>query len=114
VVLQLPNEKKDAPEGSVTDNPGFKDPARGEFALAADSPARKANIGAADPLSPASPIALLAEEKAIIPAEDTRDYRSWSAPGAPKISTKAEEAAGKAFQESRSLVADAFQLDDKA
>ncbi len=47
------------------------------FRLAADSPARVANAGAADPIAFASPFPILPEETSIIPDLDTRDYSKW-------------------------------------
>jgi parallel beta-helix repeat protein len=47
------------------------------FRLAADSPARLANAGAADPIAFASPFPIQPEETSIIPDLDTRDYSKW-------------------------------------
>lgn len=66
---------------SVTYDPRFRNAAVGDFGLAADSPARAAGIGVADPIPFKSPWPLLPEEKAIIPDGDTRDSRQWKKPG---------------------------------
>ena len=47
------------------------------FKLKADSPARQANAGAADPIPFASPFAIQPEEKLMIPDSDTRDFSKW-------------------------------------
>jgi hypothetical protein len=47
------------------------------FRLAADSPARLASAGAADPIAFASPFPIQPEETSIIPDRDTRDYSKW-------------------------------------
>jgi len=47
------------------------------FRLAADSPARLANTGAADPIAFGSPFPIQPEEASIIPDPDTRDYSKW-------------------------------------
>jgi beta-lactamase regulating signal transducer with metallopeptidase domain/nitrous oxidase accessory protein NosD len=47
------------------------------FRLAADSPARLASAGAADPITFASPFPIQPEESSIIPDLDTRDYSKW-------------------------------------
>lgn len=64
-------------------DPQFRDAAKADFALAGTSPVRAANTGVADPLAPSGEKwALLAEEKAMIPDGDTRDYNAWKKPGA--------------------------------
>lgn len=67
------------PAGLAVD-PMFVEPVKEYFSLAADSPARKAGIGAPDPISFQSPWALQPEEKAIIPDGDTRNSRQWKQP----------------------------------
>ena len=47
------------------------------FRLAADSPARQAHAGVADPIDVASPFAIQPEETGMIPDSDTRDYSKW-------------------------------------
>jgi hypothetical protein len=47
------------------------------FRLAADSPARNANAGAAEPIAFASPFPTQPEETSIIPDSDTRDSSRW-------------------------------------
>jgi nitrous oxidase accessory protein NosD len=54
------------------------------FNLAADSPARKADAGAADPIAFASPFAIQPEETSIIPDSETRDYSKWKKIAAQK------------------------------
>ncbi|MEA2709191.1 MAG: hypothetical protein QOF78_1792 [Phycisphaerales bacterium] len=65
-----------APPGNETTDPKVGGPSE-NFALAADSPARKANAGAADPIPFASPFAIQPEEKSIIPDSETRNYSKW-------------------------------------
>lgn len=83
-VMAVMAEKKPAPAGSLSDDPKFRDAAKVDFALQADSPARTAGVGAAEPLAPAGPWPLLAEEEAIIPAGETRDYQHWNSSDTPK------------------------------
>ena len=66
--------------GALKVDPMFVEPSKKDFSLAADSPAKKAGIGASDPISFQSPWALQPEEKAIIPDGDTRDSREWKPP----------------------------------
>ena len=66
---------------SVTYDPQFRDADACDFGLAAESPARAAGIGVADPIPLESPWPLLPEEKAIIPDGETRDSRQWKKPG---------------------------------
>jgi hypothetical protein len=71
---------------SVRADPAFADPAAGDFSLKPDSPARKQNLGAADPLPAASPWPLTAEERAIIPDGTPRDFQQGKrAPDAPAV-----------------------------
>jgi len=93
------------PAGSLQSDPAFRGEARLDFTSTS-------KMGAASPLSPKGPWALLAEEKAIIPADDTRDYRYWSAPGDEKKSAAAAQALAKAQELAKTWVADVFQLDD--
>lgn len=65
-VLQVMEEKKPAPEGSLSTDPQFRDSTKADFALAPSSPAIAANIGLPEPLAPASPWPMLPEEKAIV------------------------------------------------
>jgi hypothetical protein len=64
------------PPGNRTADPKVGDAAN-NFRLAADSPAREANAGAADPIALASPFAIQPEETAIIPDTETRDSSRW-------------------------------------
>jgi len=57
--------------------PQFVAPATKDFSLAAGSPARREDIGVADPIPLASPWPLQPEERAIIPEGETRDSRQW-------------------------------------
>ncbi|MBI5387683.1 MAG: right-handed parallel beta-helix repeat-containing protein [Verrucomicrobia bacterium] len=65
---------------SLETDPRFQDAANHNFALAADSPARRDKIGAADPIPFASPWPLQPEELAMIPEGATRDSREWKDP----------------------------------
>ncbi|MDQ3624991.1 MAG: right-handed parallel beta-helix repeat-containing protein, partial [Verrucomicrobiota bacterium] len=113
VILQVKRENKPAPDGSLTVDPKFRDAAQGDFTIPADSPARAANMGAAEPLAPAGSWPLLAEEKAIIPGDNTRDLRYWTAPGGAKPTKRAENLATQAQAAAKGWIADAFQLDDE-
>ena len=57
------------------------------FRLAADSPARLAKAGAADPIAFASPFPIQPEEISIIPDQDTRDFSKWKK-SAPREETR--------------------------
>jgi beta-lactamase regulating signal transducer with metallopeptidase domain/nitrous oxidase accessory protein NosD len=115
VAVQKGKETQPAPEGSLSGDPKFRDAAKQDFTPAADSPARASKVGASDPLPFASPWPLLAEEKSIMPTDDTRDYTKWRAPGGPVPSTrKQDELAAKGRELSEALVADMFQLEDAA
>jgi len=72
-------EGKDAwllPPDSRSDDPKVAGPGD-SFRLAADSPARLAKAGAADPVVFASPFPIQPEETSIIPDRDTRDFSKW-------------------------------------
>jgi parallel beta-helix repeat protein len=71
------------PDNRIAD-PKVSD-AQNNFRLAADSPARQANAGAADPIALASPFAIQAGEISMIPDSDSRDFSLWKkATAAPK------------------------------
>jgi parallel beta-helix repeat protein len=72
---------KPLPPGNQSADPKVAD-ASDNFRLAADSPARLANAGAADPIAFASPFPIQPEETSIIPDLDTRDYSKWKKPSA--------------------------------
>lgn len=74
------SEPAPLPEGNVAADPNFVAPDKGDFSLAPDSPARKLNAGAADPIPLASPFPI--REIAIIPDGETRDYAKWKRPAA--------------------------------
>jgi len=65
---------------SVLADPRFAGVDGGDFALAPDSPARRADVGAVDPPPMKSPWALRPEELAIIPDGETRDSEAWRQP----------------------------------
>ncbi len=113
-VMQGSDKKQ--PEGTNrTMDPGFVNAATRSFALRADSALRSEVIGAADPISLASPWPLQAEEKAMIPATDTRDYSQWQQPGQKvSISVIHETQAVRAREAATTWVKDALQLEDKA
>lgn len=67
---------------SLIADPRLVNPGAQDFALAADSPARRLQVGVADPKPIASPWPLQPEEKAMIPEGDTRDSQQWKAPDA--------------------------------
>jgi hypothetical protein len=63
------------PDNRIAD-PKVSD-AQDNFRLAADSPAREANAGAADPIALASPFTIQAGEISMIPDSDSRDFSLW-------------------------------------
>ncbi len=71
--VQERDAKKPALDGSLSADPQFRDPAQGDFTLAADSPAKQANVGVAAPLLPASPWPALPEERASAAPSATAD-----------------------------------------
>lgn len=70
----------DAKAGNKIADPLFVNGAQFDFVLAADSTARAAGIGVAQPLALASPWTLQPEEKTIIPDGETRDFNAWKRP----------------------------------
>jgi len=90
-VLQVKGASLPVPAGNVESDPQFRDATKADFSLAANSPARAANAGVAEPPAPgSSPWRLLDEEKSIVPADDTREFRYWTAPGAAKLSNASQ------------------------
>jgi beta-lactamase regulating signal transducer with metallopeptidase domain len=75
--VQIANETKPLPEGNVVADPLFAAPEKGDFTLAADSPARKLGAGSVTAVGVASPFPITPEETAIIPDGATRDYDKW-------------------------------------
>jgi hypothetical protein len=76
-LVQEGQAAKPLPPGNQSaDDPKVGDAAN-NFRLAADSPARKAGAGAADPIAFASPFPIQPEETLIIPDSDTRNYSQW-------------------------------------
>ncbi len=67
---------KPLPPGNESSDPKLSG-AADSFKLAADSPARKANAGAADPIAFVSPFALQPEEMSMIPESETREFSKW-------------------------------------
>jgi hypothetical protein len=67
--------------GNVELDPGFRNPATGDFSLSSQGRAATAGVGAPRALRPDSPWPLQPEEQAIIPESDTRDSRQWQRPG---------------------------------
>jgi parallel beta-helix repeat protein len=87
----------DAAAGNVEMDPMFVNVSSNDFSLMADSPARRLDIGATEPIAVESPWPLQPEEAAIIPDGQTRDYRKWKTPagttsytGNPVVSGKSE------------------------
>ena len=79
--------------GNVVVDPLFVSAADRDFSFAQGSHARRHGIGAADPITFASPWPLQPEEQAIIPDGDTRDSRQWKSsaeetPGAKSHGTR--------------------------
>lgn len=72
---------KPLPPGNQSADPKLANTGE-NFRLAADSPARLAKAGAADPISFASPFPIQPGETSIIPNRDTRDYSQWKKPAA--------------------------------
>jgi hypothetical protein len=76
ILVQEGQTAKPLPQGNRTADPRVG-VAANNFRLAADSPAREANAGAADPMAVASPFAIQPEETAIIPDSKTRASSKW-------------------------------------
>jgi beta-lactamase regulating signal transducer with metallopeptidase domain/nitrous oxidase accessory protein NosD len=74
--VQSGDAAKSLPPGNQSADPKVAG-AGDNFRLAADSPARLANAGSADPVVFASPFPIQPEETLIIPDLDTRDYSKW-------------------------------------
>ena len=70
-------DAKPLPPGNVVADPKFVAPDERNYALAADSPARKIGAGVADPIAIASPFPIQPGEKSMIPDSETRDYSKW-------------------------------------
>jgi hypothetical protein len=83
IELQVDRDAKPLPPDNRTADPRVGRAEDG-FRLTADSPARKANAGAADPIALASPFALQPEETAIIPDSETRDSSKWKGAAAAR------------------------------
>jgi beta-lactamase regulating signal transducer with metallopeptidase domain len=107
VVLQVKEESKSAPEDSVNADPKFRDAAKQDFTPSVA-------VGATKPLAPAGPWPLLAEERAIIPADDTREFSYWSEPGAPKKSKAVEKVVAESNTDAKPWIDDAYQLENAA
>jgi len=78
----------DKQAGNIEMDPMFADTAGRDFSLRADSPARRLEIGAAEPIGFESPWPIQPEEAAIIPDGPTRDYRKWKKPAQTASSAK--------------------------
>ena len=74
--MQDGEAERPLPPGNESVDPKVSDAAN-SFKLAADSPARKANAGAADPIPFASRFAIQPEEKLMIPDSETRESSKW-------------------------------------
>lgn len=107
IALQVKGESKPAPEDSVNADPKLRAANTQDFTPGVA-------LGAAKPLVPTGPWPLLAEEKAIIPADDTRQFDYWSDPGSPKKSKVAAEAAQRSEADAKQWIDDAYQLEDAA
>ena len=81
----------DKQAGNVEMDPMFVDAAHNDFSLMSDSPARRLEIGVAEPIGFESPWPIQPEEAAIIPDGQTRDYRKWKTP--PKAALPVEKTA---------------------
>jgi nitrous oxidase accessory protein NosD len=75
--LGVMKEARPLPPGNTVLDPKFVAPEKRDYALAADSQARKTGAGVADPIPIVSPFPIQPEERAIIPDSDTRDYSKW-------------------------------------
>jgi hypothetical protein len=75
-LVQDGQTEKPLPPGNRTDDPKVSGAAN-HFRLAADSPARQANAGAADPTPFTIPFAIQPEETWIIPDAETRSSSRW-------------------------------------
>jgi parallel beta-helix repeat protein len=96
IAVQQGPDEKPAPEGTVAENPKFRDASKGDFTLSADSPARISKTGVAEPLPAESRWPILPEEKSIIPRTETRDFKAWTAPVAANTPAAPTEPANPA------------------
>lgn len=98
---------------SLREDPGFQDTGAKDFSLIADSPARKAGIGAARMIPLASRWPLTQAEIAIIPDGESRDYQLWKKPGHRAEAQKkaAEAALAQVRTDAEALVQEALQID---
>ena len=89
------NMPLDEKRGNIEKDPLYTDLLRKDFSLKSDSPARRAGIGAADPITLFGPWPMQPEEIAIVPDGDSRDSRKWKIPvqttKAAKDSTESKE-----------------------
>jgi nitrous oxidase accessory protein NosD len=69
-------DAKPLPPNNRSGDPKVGDAAH-DFRMAADSPARQANAGAADPVALASPFPIQPGEVSMIPDSETRDFSKW-------------------------------------
>lgn len=65
------------PANNEATDPGFADGSAQEFSLAPNGNARRANVGAVEPLSLVRAFPIQPEETAMIPDTDTRDFKQW-------------------------------------
>lgn len=77
IELQVDGKKVELPPGNDTLEPGFVARAELDFALSADSGARRRGVGAGDPISIRSPFPIQPEEREILPDSEGRDFRLW-------------------------------------
>jgi parallel beta-helix repeat protein len=84
--MQGGEAEKSLPPGNESVDPKVSGVAD-SFKLAVDSPARKANAGAADPISLASRFALQREEESMIPDSETREFSKWKKVGVVETRT---------------------------
>ncbi len=85
--MQASEIEKPLPPGNESIDPKVSG-AADSFKLAVDSPARKANAGAADPIALASPFAIQPEEKSMVPDSETREFSKWKKVGAVETRTQ--------------------------
>jgi hypothetical protein len=97
-----------ATNGELRVDPLFR--GAGDYALGAESPARKVGAGAASPLSLTSPWHVTEEEKGIIPDGVTRNSEGWRKPGGKGVGRAEAPEASKSAQ---ALVNQAFRIDSR-
>jgi len=104
------NPELDAAAGNVEADPGFADPASGDYRLTENSAARARGAGAKSVLAAASPWALQEEEKPVATGPDSTSARRTR----DTIEAKSRKQQMAAASTSKTWVEDALQIRDAA